>query len=265
MRQGLSRRVAAGLGAGLGLCALVLACSDEPMDDDTTAGDDDTTAGDDDDTAPFASYRYDVRFHVEGESADVALDVVVLDDQRQEICTYPIAFEGRITLGSGQGGVLWDGVDESVELLTAQDPGTTDCPPEIGRPYHDSPADLIDLWSPLAFLSCEVASTMDEHLGDDPTTAGDGSFAGYCATTAPAVRDAYPAWGLGVEEGIWLAMGVEGQMDGLGDYTYLPAADGSSIWFVWGLLYAAEDNPTEPATGLEGAYVAVPFWLFVPY
>ena len=252
-------------------CAVVsLAClwatgacqpHDDDDDDSSVPGDDDT--GDDD--LPFTYLRYDFEATVEGADASVGLSVAALDEERQTLCTYPIDFDAEYAEGADQGGALWASIDESLTLVGAEDPGTSDCTEEFGKPYSSEPADLIPLWSPLGFYSCDVAATDDSFLGDDPTGVGDGTFASYCNVTAPAVRGALPDSDLGEVEAIWLARGIEGQMDGYGDYAYLPAEDGSTLWYVFGLLFAGGGNGSEPVEGLSGHYMAVPLWVFVPY
>ncbi len=237
---------------------LATACDETQTPDDDTVADDDT--GDDD--AEFTYLRYDYSFEVDGENTALQLDVVVLDEAREVLCTYPIEFEASYAGGADQGGTLWPAIDETLAMTAATDPGTTDCGPEYGLPYHDSPASLIDLWSPLAFYSCDAASLDDDFLGDDPTGTTDGSFSAYCDQLGPILASQE---GLGPMEAIWLAPGSEGQMDGLGDYSYLPGADGETLWILWGLLFAAPENGDEPVSGLSGAYVAMPMWLFVPY
>jgi len=242
------------------------ACDRGDGDDDSAwvPGDDDAA---DDDTAdlPFDFLRYDFDAWVDGGSAEVLLTVAALDADRQVLCTYPIAFDASYAGGTGQGGVLWPSIDESLTLLQAVDPGDADCTADFGKPYNEDPAELIELWSPLGFYSCDVAAFDGAFLGDDPTGVGDGTFAGYCNVTAPAVATAHSDLQLGDVEAIWLAQGAEGQMDGLGEYAYLPAEDGSKIWYVFGLLYAAADNVAEPLAGLDGHYVAVPLWVFFWY
>jgi len=253
----------------IALCAAYLGCdrtSGEGMDDDSADDPADDDVGDDDHMdLPFEFLRYDFEAWVDGDAAEVLLTVAALDAERELLCTYPIEFDAAYVGGTNQGGVLWPSIDGSLTLLDARDPGDSDCTPDYGKPYSDAPADLIDGWSPLGFYSCDVAATDPGFLGDDPTTAGDGTFADYCNVTAPAVAGARTDLDLGDVEAIWLAKGVEGQMDGLGEYSYLPAEDGSKIWYVFGLLYAAADNPNEPATGLAGHYVAVPLWVFFWY
>ena len=256
---------AACVALALALGAAPLACGQADGDDDSavTPGDDDV--GDDDTDLPFDFLRYDFEAWVEGATAEVLLTVAALDGEREVLCTYPIEFDATYAGGTGQGGILWASIDESLALLEARDPGNSDCTPEYGEPYSEGPADLIDGWSPLGFYSCDVAATDTAFLGDDPTTVGDGTFASYCNVTAPAVAAARTDLELGEVEAIWLAKGADGQMDGIGDYTYLPAEDGTKIWYVFGLLYAAADNPSEPVAGLDGHYVAVPLWVFFWY
>ena len=229
---------------------------------DTTGGgvgDDDTTG------AEFTYLAYDFVLDVPGGDADVHLTVTPMDADRVPLCTYPIDFEAEYHLGPGLGGPFWSGVDEGLTLLSASDPGTTDCDETVGKPYHDGPDDLLDGWSPMGFVSCDEAQYDASFLGDDPTGASDGSFAGYCLVTGPEVRDALPELPLGEVEGIWLGRGTEGQMDPLGDYTYLAADDGSWAWFVWGLLFAEEGATSEPCPGLCGTYRTFAFWYFVPF
>lgn len=255
------------LAAVLGLGAPHLACDRTEPDDDsaTSPGDDDTATPDDDTAMPFDFLRYDFEAWVDGAFAEVLLTVAALDGDREVLCTYPIEFDAGYQAGTDQGGIFWASIDESLTLLDARDPGSNDCAPEFGAPYSEGPTDLIDGWSPLGFYSCDIAATDHGFLGDDPTTVGDGTFASYCNVTAPAVAAARTDLELGDIEAIWLAKGAEGQMDGIGDYAYLPAEDGSKIWYVFGLLYAAADNPSEPVTGLDGHYVAVPLWVFFWY
>jgi hypothetical protein len=237
-------------------------CDRDPAGDDDSAPD-----SDDDDTVdyPFSWLRYDFEATISGADADVGLAVAVLDEQQELLCTYPIAFEAGYAIGPHLGGPHWPTTDAALALTSATDPGTTDCGPEYGLPYHDSPADLIELWSPLAFYGCGLAAEDSAFLGDDPTTVGDGTFASYCVHTGPAVAAALPDLELGAVEAIWLARGAEGQLDGLGHYTYLPGADGETWWYVFGLLFAAGDNGHEPADGLDGHYLAVPLWMFFKY
>ncbi len=246
------------------LCAGLAGCPTAPLPDDDTAADDDS--GDDDTTDPgFTFLSYEFFLDVPGADADVYLDVVPMDEDRVPLCTYPIEFEATYHEGPGLGGPFWGGIDEGLTLLSGADPGTTDCQDEVGKPYHDGPDDLLDGWSPMGFVSCDEAAFDPTFLGDDPTGAGDGSFASFCLVTGPAVREALPDLPLGEVEGIWLGRGTEGQMDPLGQYVYLPADDGSWAWFVWGLLYAEEGSTDEPCSGLCGRYRTFAFWLFVPF
>jgi len=240
----------------------LVGCPAEDDDDsaDPPADDDDTT-----DELPFDWLRYDFDFTVDGGDADVLLSVAVLDADRELLCTYPIEFEAAHHAGPDLGGVHWPTTDAALTLLSATDPLTTDCGPEYGLPYHDGPEDLFALWSPLAFYGCDVAAGDDDFLGDDPTTVGEGTFASYCNDTAPAVAAAMPELELGPVEAIWIARGGEGQLDGLGEYSYLQGEDGDTFWYVFGLLYAAGDNTAEPAPGLDGPYRAVPLWMFFKY
>jgi len=241
---------------------LIAGCPGEIVADDDSA-----PVGDDDDATalPFAFLRYDFEAVVDGDAAAVSLAVAALDEDREVLCTYPIEFEAEYAAGANQGGLFWPTMDASLTLVTASDPGTSDCGPEYGLPYHDSPADLIDGWSPLGFYSCDVAGDDTGFLGDDPTTVGDGTFADYCHTTAPAVAEAVAERNLGAVEAIWLQQGAEGQMDGLGEYSYLPGDDGETVWYVFGLLFADADNPFEPAEGMSGHYHAVPLWVFFKF
>ena len=238
-------------------------CTEPAGDDDSAPGE---VADDDDDTTlPFAYLRYDFEAHVDGDTAAVALAVNALDEQREVLCTYPVEFDAEVREGTQQGGLFWPSIDASLTLVEARDPGTSDCGEEFGLPYHDSPADLIDGWSPLGFYGCDTAGVDTAFLGDDPTTVGDGTFASYCNATAPAVAAALTDRDLGPVEAIWLQQGAEGQMDGLGEYSYLPGDDGETVWYVFGLLYAAGDNTFEPAPGLAGRYHAVPLWVFFKF
>ncbi|MDP7111489.1 MAG: hypothetical protein QGH45_05980 [Myxococcota bacterium] len=248
----------AALAAG---CSLVCGCPVFSLDDD------DSAAGDDDDStsAAFTFLSYDFTLDVDGADAQVLLDVVPMDADRVPLCVYPIEFGASYADGPDLGGPFWSGVDEGLTLLTATDPGTTDCLEGMGKPYHDTPADLLDGWNPMGFLSCEEAAFDPSFLGDDPTGAGDGTFAGYCLVTAPAVREALPELPLGEVEAIWLGRGIEGPMDPLGSYEYLPADDGSFAWFAWGLLFAEEGATAEPCSGLCGRYRTFAFWVFVPF
>lgn len=247
----------------MGAVLWLVGCPEPTVADDDSA----PAADDDDDTTgpPFAYLRYDFEATVAGDEAAVTLEVVALDGDRQTLCTYPIEFGAAYAQGPGQGGLFWPSIDGSWTLADATDPGTSDCGPEFGLPYHDSPADLIDGWSPMGFYGCDVAGQDAGFLGDDPTTAGDGTFAGYCNVTAPAVAGVIEDRDLGEVEAIWLQQGVEGQMDGMGDYSYLPGADGETVWYVFGLLYAAADNTSEPVDGLQGRYHAVPLWVFFKF
>ena len=242
----------------LTLTVLAPGCDVTQDPDDDTAADDDT--GDDD--ADFTYLRYDYSFDVDGDQTSLRLDVRVMDEAREVLCTYPIEFQATYAGGDDQGGTLWTSIDGTLTMTSATDPGTTDCGPEYGLPYHDSPASLIELWSPLAFYSCDVASTDEDFLGDDPTGSTDGTFAQYCNVLGPGLATIEH---LGPIEAIWLAPGVEGQMDGLGDYSYLPGADGETYWILWGFVFATQDNESEPQIGLSGSYVTMPMWLFVPY
>lgn len=237
-------------------------CPVDDDDDDTTAVDDDSG---DDDSVDIPYLRYEFALDVDGDSAEALLTVDVLDEQRALICTYPIGLAGVASAVPDQGGPFWDGLDRSVVFTEAWDPGTTDCGPEYGKPYHDGPEDVIANWSPLGFVSCERAGDDPTFLGDDPTGVGDGSFASYCSDTAPAVAGARPDLALGPVEGIWLGLADEGVLDAFGDYVYPPSADGSGAWYLMGLLYATEDNATEPAEGWQGPYRSVALWLLIPY
>jgi len=250
-------------GACVGVAVLLtLGCSEATNDDDDSA-----PIGDDDDTTelPFAYLRYDFEATVDGDTAEVALAVVALDEDREVLCTYPIEFDATYARGAAQGGIFWPTIDGSLALVEALDPGTSDCGAEFGLPYHDTPADLIGGWSPLGFYGCDVASEDTSFLGDDPTTVGDGTFADYCNVTAPAVAEVIQDRDLGDVEAIWLQQGAEGQMDGLGDYAYLPGEDGETVWYVFGLLFAAQDNGHEPVEGMQGRYHAVPLWVFFKF
>ena len=229
--------------------------------------DDDSASGDDDDSSPpgFTYLSYDFALEVDGAAADVHLEVVPMDAERVPLCTYPIDFAASYSDGPDIGGPFWSGIDEGLVLETATDPGTTDCEEAVGKPYHDGAADLIDGWSPMGFLSCDEAAFDPAFLGDDPTGAGDGTFAGYCLVTGPAVRDARPPLPLAEVEAICHGRGLEGQMDALGDYEYLMADDGSFAWFAWGLLFAEEGAAAEPCSGLCGRYRTFAFWVFVPF
>lgn len=238
-------------------------CPTLPLDDDDMTG---APPGDDDTTGPDITFlSYDFTLVVPGTDVDVYLTVTPMDADRVPLCTYPIDFAAEYAHGPGLGGPFWSGIDEGMTLLSASDPGTTDCEEAVGKPYHDGPDDLLAGWSPMGFLSCEEAQYDASFLGDDPTGAGDGSFAGYCLVTGPAVREALPELPLGPVEGIWLGRGFEGQLDPLGDYVYLAADDGSWDWFVWGLLFAEEGSTDEPCSGLCGTYRTFAFWYFVPF
>lgn len=245
------------------LLALLLAagCPTGKDDDDSVADDD----SGDDDSVDIPFLRYEFAVEVDGDAADTLLTVDVLDEDRLLVCTYPIGLTAEASGVPDQGGVFWDGIDRSLVFVDAWDPGTTDCGPEYGKPYHDGPADVIVNWSPLGFVSCDAVGDDPSFLGDDPSGAGDGSFASYCQDTAPAVADARSDLDLGPVEAIWLALSVEGALDAYGDYEYLPSASGSGAWYVMGLLYAAGDHPDEPAPGWQGAYRSVALWLLVPY
>ena len=251
------------LALGLTACPASMFETDDDTTEQPSGGDDDDSAGGFDDSVTYLGY--DFTLDVPGPAAQVHLEVVPMDADRVPLCSYPIDFGATFAQGPGLGGPFWTGIDEGFTLTSASDPGTTDCPEELGKPYHDGPADLLDGWSPMGFLSCEEVQYDATFLGDDPTGASDGSYAGYCLVTAPAVRDELSHLPLGEVEAIWLGRGLEGQMDPLGEYTYLPAADGSWAWFVWGLLFAEEGATDEPCYGLCGTYRTVAFWVFVPF
>lgn len=186
----------------------------------------------------------------------------IVDSDCNTLCHVDLELDGVHAYSQDQGDDFWWPLDQIVTWTSGQETAN-DCPPQWAF-YKGDPA-VYFLWDlhPIAVVGCEqvaqdpaLAATF---VGDDPLEIGDGTLGDYCAVTGP---DLQAQLGSGPVEGVWLAPGLAGSLDALGDYAYFPPADTTNVevWMLMGLMMATVDNGDEPTIGLEGMYLYHPFW-----
>ena len=249
---------------------------DDTGDDDT--GDDDTGDDDtgDDDTGPESPYGYMIEVGLsatggeEGGTATTSYDHIMIDQNQNPLCTISLEFEGDYVFGPGQGDEYYQFIDTTVTWTSGTELAN-DCP-EDWAIYKDDPVDAY-MWymHPMAFVGCDLIGTVgnlaDTFVGMDDSgyiPTEDGTFGDFCETVGPAYQSAA---GTGPMEGVWLMPGLDGELDGLGDFGYFEAPTPGSAdydsWLLLGVLMADAANVNEPVAGLEGDYDTIPFWLWV--
>ena len=243
------------------------ASDDDGADDDMTDDDGGDDDGGDDDTWPDTptGFSIDVTFSASGTTSTTNYTHNMLNSNYDPICAVDFEFTGTLATGPGQGNDYYQYIDEVI-VWTGGGEVANNCPAEWGV-YKGEPIDYF-MWDmhPLAFVSCDLVAQVGglgtTFVGEDPTEAGDGTFGEYCTLTGPSLESAL---GTGPMEALWLAPGLDGSLDPLGNYAYFAPADTGNVevWLIMGVLMADAANTAEPVDGLDGDYVTVPFWLWL--
>jgi len=203
-----------------------------------------------------------------GGAATVQYEHAMIDDEYNEVCAFSVSFDSTYVYGMPQAIDFWENIDETIEW----DSGTelSNSCPEYWADYSDNLENAYIWWlNPMAFVSCDqvaadpvLADTLVgiDYAGNLPVNTG--VFSEFCDSVGNLFQSYY---GTGPIEGIWLIPTTEGAFAGNGTFGYFPAQGGIhvDVWAFLGVLMAASDNPNEPVEGLEGDYLAIPYWLFI--
>ena len=247
---------------------------DDGGDDDGDDDLDDDDIGDDDcHDSPWGFY-VDVGLEVSGGAdggpATVRYGHVMIDRNVNVLCTISMEIAADYTYGPDQGPAFIDHADEIVVWSSGVEVDR-DCPADWDISLGDFAQWYLWDMHPMAFTSCDLVDDDGElasqflgldAAGNIPTP--DGTFGDYCQYVGPALQSVL---GTGPIEAIWLKAGMSGGLDEHGDFTYFEPmipTDPSKYdsWWLMGVLMADAANAEEPTEGLEGGYVAIPFWLW---
>ena len=203
-----------------------------------------------------------------GGPATVVYDHQMVDDEYAELCSFSVTLDSTYIYGMPQAIDFWENIDETVEW----DSGSVESSscPEYWDTYSDNLVTAYMWWlNPMAFVSCDQVAA-DEALGNTLLgidNAGNlpvynGYFSEFCDSVGDLFQSYYYT---GPVEGIWLMPTTQGAFSGNGTFGYFPAQGGIHVdyWAFLGLIMAASNNPNEPTEGLEGDYLAIPYWLFI--
>jgi len=203
-----------------------------------------------------------------GGAATVVYDHSMVDDEYNEVCSFSVLFDSTYTYGAPQAIDFWESIDEVVEWDSGTEQSNT-CP-EYWDAYSDNLVTAYMWWlNPMAFVSCDQVDTDEtlantllgiDYAGNLPVT--NGVFSEFCDDVGDLFQSYYYT---GPVEGIWLMPTTEGAFAGNGTFGYFPAQGGIhvDVWAWLGMILATSSNPNEPIEGLEGDYLAIPYWLFI--
>jgi len=209
---------------------------------------------------PTPAYeQWDYAFDVFGNTVSGDIVVTILDASQVEVCDHRLAFDATYDYGTSQGGYWPDVADETLEFTAVIDTFTGSCPSGYHDLYSVDASELLTgSFTLLAFISCDVAD--GSFHGDDLVTGnGSGTQESWCDDVGPDLQNYLNS---GAPEAIAVMLTGNGDLAGLGNYTYYPSADGLNYWAHMGMVMVAPGNGGDPAYGMLGAYMLWVNWIF---